>query len=98
MRLKENNDNWRASNVVRKQAEAPQQPHYKSKKDTKRWCKGKVGVKHEYDLVKAERHEGFVYTVVGRNDVGERRSPDSLWIEFRCVHCRKELVDHWYKR
>lgn len=48
MRLKEDNSSWNASNVKRKVAQLPDEPVRRSKKNTRRWCKGRVGVEHDY--------------------------------------------------
>lgn len=50
MRLKEESNNWRASGIKKRDArhthdEPAVKP--KSKKNTNKWCKGKVGVLHD---------------------------------------------------
>ncbi len=50
MRLKEDSSNWKASNIIRKVKQPPSVPIKRSRKDTKRWCKGKAGVEHEYEM------------------------------------------------
>lgn len=55
MRLKEDASSWAANGIVRHDfrhdPNQPSRPH-KARKDTKRWCKGKVGVKHSFVLIK----------------------------------------------
>ena len=50
MRLKEDKSSWRASGLVVRDARAdktPERPRPRAaKKDTKHWCKGKVGREH----------------------------------------------------
>lgn len=48
MRLKEESNNYHASALKRKLMQIPNVVKLKSKKDTKKWCKGKVGVEHDY--------------------------------------------------
>lgn len=56
MRLKEDTSNWRASNVKRKLAQAPEHPTYQNKKDRKRWCGGKEGRDHDWQLGTPPNH------------------------------------------
>lgn len=59
MRLKEDKTNYRANSVIHKNTrnakdELKERPR-KAKKNTKKWCKGKVGVEHvpsEWRLMK----------------------------------------------
>lgn len=53
MRLKEGKSNYRASNLISKLQIVPESAYYHSKKDTRRWCKGKSGVLHDYQLVRS---------------------------------------------
>ena len=50
MRLKEDNRSWNAHNVIRKNIRHTKDPDdtmkHRSKKNTAKWCKGKVGKKH----------------------------------------------------
>ncbi len=55
MRLKEDTSSWAASGVIKRDFRhdpslVADKPH-SSKKDTKRWCKGKVGVEHEWENI-----------------------------------------------
>lgn len=58
MRLKEDNSNYKASNVKRKLVQTPEASRHKSKKNTRRWCKGKVGTPHDFDITKIQRLVG----------------------------------------
>jgi hypothetical protein len=49
----------------------------KTKKDTKRWCRGKVGVEHDYDLT--EEYESVTF---GR-----------ILQTFRCRQCGRKYRD-----
>jgi len=49
MRLKENSDNWRASAIIKrdfKHDHADLKNTYKSHKNRRKWCRGKVGINH----------------------------------------------------
>lgn len=49
MRLKEDRSNWRASNIIRKVQLIPDEPvRIHHRKNTKKWCRGKVGVEHQW--------------------------------------------------
>lgn len=50
MRLKEDSSSYRAIGLKVKYAE-PRQAGWRSRKNTKRWCKGKVGVEHEWEHI-----------------------------------------------
>lgn len=49
-----------------RRASAPDTPKYGKKKNTRRWCKGKVGVEHQAEIVLDER------TVTWRTNNGDR--------------------------
>lgn len=53
MRIKETKSNWNASGIIKRDfrhdSSQPQTSRVKSKKDTRKWCKGKVGVEHDYE-------------------------------------------------
>lgn len=51
MRLKEDSDSWKAMGLKKKLKIIPDVPRSKSKKNTNRWCKGKVGVDHEWENI-----------------------------------------------
>lgn len=62
-RLKKDHSGYKTSGLWAKYKypqvnEGIRQP--KPSKDTRRWCKGKVGLKHSYELV--ERHKGHWYS------------------------------------
>jgi hypothetical protein len=61
MRIKETKDNWKASNILRKLATPPEQVKHQSHKNTKKWCKGKVGVEHDYKQGEVKTFEGQTY-------------------------------------
>lgn len=63
MRLKEDSSNWKASNVLRKVTEIPEEvPRRMKKKDTNKWCKGKVGVKHKYELISESKFHRLTWS------------------------------------
>lgn len=86
MRLKENKDNWNASGLIRKLSIPPVEVKAKARKNTRKWCKGREGVPHDYDLANLEAYT--FYPVGGC----------SVWLEYRCQGCqRKELVIQRYE-
>jgi hypothetical protein len=80
MRLKEDSDNWKASNLTRKLKPLPVSPRHISRKDTKRWCGGHVGRLHDYYLVESNHSSFHIFD-----------SEEHRWLIFRCATCRKEL-------
>lgn len=48
MRLKEDSSSYNAIGLKKKYSQV-QDVRFKSKKDTKKWCRGKVGTLHEYE-------------------------------------------------
>lgn len=65
----------------------------RSKKDTKKWCKGKVGVEHDYQL--APNHHNFKCQP-HRTYLPNGEKVDEWWCnhETRCTKCGK--YDKWY--
>ena len=50
MRIKENSDSWRASGILKrdfKNDHSDPIARFHSRKNTLKWCRGKVGVKHD---------------------------------------------------
>lgn len=68
-------------NVVK---DPPAAPRHRSRKDTKRWCRGKVGVEHRYEWVRDERRD---YAHALR---GERTPDEKMWWHRRCSECLRE--------
>lgn len=60
-------------------------PPGSSKKDTKRWCRGKVGVDHKPVCIDYNDHKHTRY----RFDVGKE------WKILICSECKKELDTWW---
>ena len=54
MRLKEDSSSWKSSSIKRRDfrhdPSQPQRTKFSRKKDTKKWCKGRVGEVHELEL------------------------------------------------
>lgn len=51
MRLKEDSYSYKSSNIKRRmyrQSPFEVRGKYKSKKDTSKWCKGKIGIPHNF--------------------------------------------------
>ena len=55
-------------------------PKHRSKKNTNRWCKGKVGREHIPVWIKNNKYE-FV--------------KDAEWLDYACQECKK-VIDSWY--
>lgn len=76
MRLKESKDNWKASNILRKLAVSPESPKARSRKNTRKWCKGKKGVEHDVYLVEAYQPEWWFRK--------------EMWCSWECKTCGKQ--------
>ncbi len=72
MRIRKDKSNYRASGILRKLTPMPETVKPRSKKDTKRWCKGKPGREHQYDIVKIDR---FTW------------ARSFVWIDWKCKNC-----------
>lgn len=52
MRLKKDSSSWRASGIIKRDFKhdhsQPTRGHFHNSKDTRKWCKGKVGKLHNY--------------------------------------------------
>jgi formylmethanofuran dehydrogenase subunit E len=86
MRIKKDKTNWDASNVLRKVTEPPERPSNHSRKNTKKWCKGKPGVEHDYQLYKTERFKW------------SPNNPERLFIHWRCGSCGKREFEAHERR
>lgn len=63
MRLKEDKSNWKASNIIRKIKEIPEEPRLSKRKSTRKWCKGVVGKKHDYQKTTKPFIPGYVIDI-----------------------------------
>jgi hypothetical protein len=54
-------------------------PKHKSRKNTRKWCKGKEGVEHQPIW---EKNEKFSWT-------------ESTWLVYRCQRCAKEIETYY---
>ncbi len=95
MRLAEDNSNYRASSVERRDfrhsGDGPEETagKPKRKKDTKRWCRGKEGVEHIPEIKKRQGYGGFRSCKM--LNVSSERYP-SIWScnhELVCANCGK---------
>lgn len=50
MRLRKDASSYRATGLARKLKPMPDAPHYRSKKNTRKWCQGRVGQQHVWEL------------------------------------------------
>lgn len=77
MRLKEDKSNWNASSLIRKITPLPETDEYRKRKNTRQWCKGKVGREHEWDIVGMRHSYGFY-------------AGDAVWFDYTCANCKKQ--------
>lgn len=70
MRIKKDDSSWRASGILvrdeRWDKSTPEVPKHKGnkKKNTRKWCKGKVGIEHVPHIVEFEYYTAyFIYDV-----------------------------------
>ena len=80
-RLKRDNSSWRAHGLYKKYQEPSiKEPSTakRSKKDTNKWCRGKVGKPHIWHRYQAKRYNWELDKYV------------SPYIEIKCIECRKE--------
>lgn len=73
--------------------------HHKKKKNTKRWCKGKVGREHVPEITKSNYGYGMIckypsWTIRGS---GERVKVYICWHQKSCKVCGKVLEWTLYK-
>ena len=69
MRLRKDKSSWHASGVIARDARATKTPEpsptpHKSRKDTKRWCKGIVGREHKAEWQENRRYPWGWYAFV----------------------------------
>jgi hypothetical protein len=64
--------------------DVPAEPKRQSKKNTKRWCRGKVGREHRMEWIHDKKH-----------DWGQARPPESGWWTYRCAECLKHFDYCW---
>jgi hypothetical protein len=61
MRLKEDSSSWRSSGIVKRDFKhgnvpVPERNRTTGRKDTRRWCRGKQGVEHDWHRKQQERY------------------------------------------
>ena len=79
-------DTWRSEGLLgryKSQLKSEEEPKYKSKKDTVKWCRGKVGVAHEWHRKQRARW-----------DWDTEEEYVSSYVEIWCANCKKQA----YKR
>lgn len=85
MRLKEERNNWNASNIIRKVSAAPEQVRAHSRKNTVKWCKGVVGRLHDYDMAKMDVYDFYPQSYY--------RGAFAIYLNYECLGCgRKEII------
>lgn len=82
MRLKEDSSSYKAIGLKAKLLPVPEQVVTHAKKNTKRWCKGKVGHEHEWGITKMRRFHAEL-SFFG----------DALWQDWACENCGKQDYD-----
>lgn len=93
MRIKRDKTNWNATSIIKRDVRhSHDEPRVslKSKKDTKRWCRGKVGVEHVWERY-AKYYKMFIYTRCincKKEDYGKRSKntsiPLRIDVDYRC--------------
>ena len=81
MRIHKGNHNGEYKGKDQNEVTVAQVPKHRSKKDTKRWCLGKVG--REHDLHKVPKTSSYDPDVV-------------LWWTNTCKKCKKQFM-LWFK-
>lgn len=76
-RLKKDHSGWRSHGLYLKYKE-PVENKPKSKKDTNRWCRGKVGKEHNLVRFKPEHYRWF-------------NEPLYDYVRVMCLNCGKEM-------
>lgn len=79
MKISHDDDSWNASGVKRRDFRhdhsSPEIPRHKGKKkNTKKWCKGKIGVRHKF----SREQKSFKFASISWS-----------WIEKTCTVCGK---------
>lgn len=74
-------------------ASAPEVPRHRSRKDRKRWCRGKVGVEHVPETVLRARR--YVWSDGGPACFRPEWNPERwhCWHRIRCASCGRTLRD-----
>lgn len=82
MRLKEDSSSWKGMGLKAKLEPVPEEPVRHSKKNTRKWCKGKVGTMHDFYLFKSDYfHWGY----------------EVRFLDFRCSGCGKQLLESLHR-
>lgn len=97
MRLKEDSSNYNAESVKRKEFRHSPVSYEvvkrKSKKDTKRWCKGVIGVEHEWEKITPRN----VYKGMRLNVCRKCGKQDATTMEFLCRDCGEWFGGKFWK-
>lgn len=82
-RVSRDDDSWKASGVKRRDerqdSSTPEVSRKGKKKNTRRWCKGVEGRKHDYEIG------------VGMKRYQFDQSQPAKWVIDRCRNCGKEI-------
>jgi len=81
-RLKKDHSGWRSHGLYLKYKE-PTENKPKSKKDTNRWCRGRVGREHNLVRYKPVRYHWF-------------SEPFYSYVRVKCLVCHKEMYKRKY--
>lgn len=97
MRLKEQTSNWNAGGIQRRDyrhTSVDGVTKHKAKKNTKRWCRGKVGVEHEFENIIPQNMRTFAYM---KMDVCKNcKYHSSKNMKFHCKQCGWYPVGEWH--
>lgn len=91
MRIKKDSDSWTAGGVINRdtrhdKSAVPEQPKHKPKrKDTKKWCRGRVGKEHKLEWKTYEEVKHSSWCAKG----------DSNWFILMCTVCNKQIEHCW---
>ena len=91
MRLKKDKNSWSAGGVIHKNNRHDKSTQEigkrKSKKDTRRWCRGKEGVRHDLVWRDAKKLQAY-------SDITRTRNS----MELACTICSKLFeIDHFFR-
>lgn len=94
MRIKQDKSNWQASAIMKRDfrhdSSQPSQTKIRSKKDTRKWCKGRVGVEHDYEY-QYPKNEPFLFRLIAVcNNCEKQDVTQVLW----WCHGHEDFEDH----
>lgn len=74
MRLKEDKSNWKASNIIRKtRLWLDEAKHIGRRKNTRKWCRGKVGIAHQFVTTESHKLWNLVWHIERCRGCGKKK-------------------------